>query len=105
LSELKPRTTDSEQTQQASPIETLTQSLTPAQTDAETMPDDPQSAMEKAFLAEHLWYRGYRWADLKFMPEAEVKELMTAASQYASLKLAQVESTARFREKLHRPSA
>jgi nucleotide-binding universal stress UspA family protein len=104
LSELKPRTTGSEQTEQQYPVEAVVQPLTTDQAEVEAIPDDPQSVMEKALMAEYLWHRGHRFADLKQLPQAEVKELMTEASQYASLKLAQVESTAHFREKLKRPS-
>jgi vacuolar-type H+-ATPase catalytic subunit A/Vma1 len=64
----------------------------------------PQSVMEKAFLADYLQQKGYYLADLRELPPEKAKALMVAASQYASLKLAQVESTAHFREKLHRPS-
>jgi nucleotide-binding universal stress UspA family protein len=64
----------------------------------------PQSVMEKAFLADYLQQKGYRLADLRNLPPDKAKALMTAASQHASLKLAQMESTAHFREKLHRPA-
>lgn len=65
--------------------------------------EGPQSAMEKLLLEEYLRNKGYHLADLKRLPEAQAKALMTEASQYASLKLAQVESTVHFREKIRGP--
>ncbi|HRQ38107.1 MAG TPA: hypothetical protein PLD25_09350 [Chloroflexota bacterium] len=65
--------------------------------------DGPQSAMEKMLLEEYLHSQGYSLADLQKLPEVQAKELMTQACKYASLKLAQVESTAHFREKIRGP--
>lgn len=67
------------------------------------MKDGPQSAMEKMLLEEFLASKGYQMADLQHLPEDEVRVLMTEACQYASLRLAQVESTAHLREKIHIP--
>lgn len=66
--------------------------------------EGPQSAMEKLLLEEYLHKNGYSLADLDTLPEAEAKRVMTEACQYASLRLAQVESTAHFREKIRGPS-
>lgn len=65
--------------------------------------DGPQSVLEKAFLEAYLLKRGYCLSDLADLPEKKAKELMTQASRYASLKLAMLESTAHFREKIQRP--
>ena len=65
--------------------------------------DGPQSAMEKLFIEEYLQRKGYTLADLKNLPKQQAKELMTGACRYASMKLAQVESTARFRENIRWP--
>jgi hypothetical protein len=62
----------------------------------------PESALERVLLEEYLSSKGYHLADLNQLPEQEVKRLMTEASRYASLKLAQVESTAHFREEIRR---
>lgn len=67
------------------------------------MKDGPQSVMEKSLLEAYLQQKGYQLADLANMPEAHAKALMTEACLYASLKMAQVESTAHFREKIHWP--
>lgn len=60
-----------------------------------------QAVMEKALLVEYLHHKGHSLADLNSLPEPEAKALMAAASQYASLKMAQVEATSRLYEKLH----
>jgi len=71
---------------------------------AECMQEGTQSAMEKALLEEYLRSKGHSLADLKTMPPERAKALMIEACQYASLKLAQVESKAGFREKIRGPS-
>ena len=66
--------------------------------------EGPQSAMEKMLLEEFLRGKGYSLTDLNTLPQAQVKALMSEACQYASLRLAQVESTAHFREKIRGPA-
>jgi hypothetical protein len=75
----------------------------PEKTISDPIKDGPQSAMEKALLEAYLQQKGYHLADLAELPEAQIKALMTEASQYASLRLAEVESMAHFREKIHQP--
>ena len=70
----------------------------------ESIRDGPESTMEKTLLEEYLRSRGYSFKDLCELPEEEAKALMIEACKYASLKLAQVESTAHFREKIRGPS-
>jgi hypothetical protein len=69
----------------------------------DSIKDGPQSAMEKALLEAYLNQKGHHLTDLADLPEEEAKALMTQASQYASLRLAEVESIAHFREKIHLP--
>jgi hypothetical protein len=69
----------------------------------ESIRDGPQSKMEKTLLEEYLQSKGYRFSDLCKLPEEEAKTLMIEACKYASLKLAQVESTAHIREKIRWP--
>lgn len=71
---------------------------------ADCMKEGSQSAMEKTFLQEYLRNHGYSLADLKTLPPEKAKALMTEACKYASLKLAQVESKAGFRDKIRGPS-
>ncbi len=70
----------------------------------ESFRDGPQARMEKALLEEYLQTRGYSFKDLGELPEEEAKSLMIKACKYASVKLAQVESAARFRETIREPS-
>ena len=70
----------------------------------DTIRDGPQSKMEKTLLEQYLKTRGYSFKDLCDLPEEEAKSLMIEACKYASLKLAQVESAARFRETIREPS-
>ena len=67
--------------------------------------EGPQSALEIRFIKEYLLEKGYRLADLQKLPEAEAKQLMSDACKYASLKLAEVESRAQFREDIRGPSS
>lgn len=66
--------------------------------------EGPQSVMERMLLEEYLRGKGYQLKDLHTLPEEQAKVLMTEASQYASLKMAQVESSAHFREKIRGPA-
>jgi hypothetical protein len=66
--------------------------------------EGPQAAMEKALIEAYLKAKGYSLKDLHELPEEQAKALMTEACEYASLRLAQVESTAHFRDKIHKPS-
>ena len=56
-----------------------------------------QSALERKFIEQYLNSRGYRSEDLKDLPAPLSRRLITEASRYASLKLAEIESKARFR--------
>lgn len=67
---------------------------------AECTKEGPQSEIERALLEEFLARQGLSLQDLKSLPPERVKALMTEACKYASLKLAQLESKAGFREKI-----
>ena len=67
--------------------------------------EGPQSALEIRIIKEYLLEKGYRLADLQKLQEAEAKQLMSDACKYASLKLAEVESRAQFREDIRGPSS
>ncbi len=70
----------------------------------ECLSEGPQSALERRFIREYLLDKGYRMEDLPKLPAEEAKKLMREACQYASLKLAEVESRAQFREEIRGPS-
>ena len=61
-----------------------------------------QSALERKFIEQYLDSRGYRVGDLKDLPVNISRRLLTEASKYASLKLAEIESRAQFRKRIHR---
>lgn len=71
---------------------------------ADCMKEGPQSEIERSLLEEFLSRRGLTLVDLNKLPAEQAKALMTEACQYASLKLAQLESKAGFREKIRGPS-
>lgn len=62
--------------------------------------EGPQWAMAKQLMEEYLDKQGYSLADLKNLPPEKAKALRIEACNYASLKLAQVESKVGFREKI-----
>jgi hypothetical protein len=63
----------------------------------------PESALERNLIREYLHGQGYSLEDLRRLPAEEVKVLMKKACRYAALKLAEVESKAKFRREIHRP--
>jgi len=65
--------------------------------------EGPQSVMERMLLEEFLRGKGYQLKELHCLPPEQAKMLMTEASKYASLKMAQVESSAHFRDKIRGP--
>jgi hypothetical protein len=66
--------------------------------------DGPQSALERHLIEEYLQNKGYSPEDLTKLPRDIAKQLMREACRYASLKLAEVESRAQFREEIRGPS-
>jgi len=63
--------------------------------------DDMHAYLEKALIEAYLHGRGYSLEALKDLPEAEAKELMKAASTYASSQLADMEGKAHIVQELH----
>lgn len=63
--------------------------------------EDPNAMLEKALIEEYLREKGYSHEDLKKLPAELVEKLMKEASQYASLKLEEVEARAHFVKELH----
>ena len=71
----------------------------------EVIAERPQSVLERRIIKEYLHDKGYRLEELKKLPEEEAKQLMSEACIYASLKLAEIESRAKFREEIRGPSS
>ena len=66
--------------------------------------EGPQSALERNYIEEFLQSQGASLKILGKLPKEEQQHLMREASKYASLKLAEVESRAKFRDDIHAPS-
>lgn len=63
--------------------------------------EDPNAMLEKALIEEFLKQKGYTHEDLKKLPAELVEKLMKEASQYASLKMEEVEARAHLVKELH----
>lgn len=57
--------------------------------------------LEKMYLEEFLRSRGYTWETLNALPEFDRKKIMTEASTFVGVKLAEVESKAHIADELH----
>jgi hypothetical protein len=62
---------------------------------------DPESTLERAFIAEYLERHGHSLANLHDLPATEAAKLMAAASIYASAKLSEVEARAHYVHDIH----
>lgn len=74
------------------------------QNNRESATEGPQSALEKKYIVEYLESKGLNLDNLARLPKDEMEQLMREACQYASLKLAEVESRAKFRHEINAPS-
>ena len=63
--------------------------------------EDRNALLENALIDEYLKEKGYSHEDLKKLPADLVEKLMKEASQYASLKMEEVEARAHFVKELH----
>ncbi len=63
--------------------------------------EDRNALLERALIKEYLFEKGYSLEDIKKMPAGVVEKLMKEASQYASLKMEEVEARAHFIKELH----
>jgi len=61
---------------------------------------DIRALLEKGLIDEYLKDKGYDRGSLKKLPEDEAHRLMTEASIYASGKLAEIETKARYKQNL-----
>ncbi|RIK40552.1 MAG: hypothetical protein DCC55_14605 [Chloroflexi bacterium] len=62
---------------------------------------DPHAEVEKMYIAEYLKAKGYSLAEIANLPAERAKALLEAASLYASLRLAELETGAALVDKLH----
>jgi len=63
----------------------------------------PQSVLERTLVAEYLLSKGYLVSDLNKLPPQVVKSLMEEACQHATLRLAEIESGAKFHKIIRLP--
>lgn len=75
--------------------------MTKPENDNKESTEDIHAYLEETLIASYLKDKGYDLKKLKDLPEAEVKQLLTEASTYASNKLAEVELRAHFIQELH----
>jgi len=66
--------------------------------------EGPQSALERKYIQEFLETKGFNLESLSELPKDEIQHLMREACKYASLKLAEVESRAKFRHDINAPT-
>jgi len=71
----------------------LTENIEPIQ--------DRSALLENSLIEEYLKQKGYSYEDLKKLPAELVEKLMKEASQYASLKMEEVQARAHFVKELH----
>lgn len=71
--------------------------------DSLILPGEP-SSLEQNLIKEYLRSKGYQLPDLKRLPIDTVQGLMREACIYAALKLAEIESRAKFRKKIEAPA-
>jgi len=67
--------------------------------------EDRNAFLEKALMEEYLREKGYLLKEIKNLPAETAGKLMREASQYASLKLEEVEARAHFIKELHDDAA
>lgn len=65
--------------------------------------EGPQSVLERTLIAEYLLGKGYLTSDLKELPPQLAKSLMREACRFADLRLAEIESRAKFQQKIRLP--
>lgn len=75
--------------------------MTTKQTEKTEPVEDRNAFLEKALIEEYLHEKGYSLEGLKKLPAEIAEKLMKEASQYASLKLEEVEARAHFIKELH----
>ena len=63
--------------------------------------EDRSALLENSLIEEYLKQKGYSYEDLKKLPAELVEKLMKEASQYASLKMEEVQARAHFVKELH----
>lgn len=63
----------------------------------------PQSRLERKYLEEYLQSKGYTLESIRNLAREERRQLLIEACTYASLKLANIEAKAKFKEDIQTP--
>ncbi len=63
--------------------------------------EDPTAKLEKMYIEEYLRTQGHTWESVHALSDEERRRILTEASTYASVKLAEVEGKAKVIEDLH----
>jgi hypothetical protein len=70
--------------------------------EANTSPaKNPEADLEKMYIEKYLQEKGYSPKELATLSEQDARRLMIEASQYASLKLEELEARARLHAETH----
>jgi hypothetical protein len=70
--------------------------------DEDSIFEGPESALERMLIESYLKEKGFSSIkELRKLPKDEAKQFMMEACRYASLKLAEIESTDRFQKDIH----
>jgi hypothetical protein len=65
------------------------------------MMQDPTAQLGQVYIEEYLHSKGFTWESVCKLPKDDAKKLMTDASTYAALKLAEVYARGHTIEELH----
>ena len=79
--------------------------MTTKQTEKTEPVEDRNTFLEKALIEEYLREKGYSMEEFKKLPAEVAEKLMKEASQYASLKMEEVQARAHFIKELHDDSS
>ncbi len=63
--------------------------------------EDPTAKLERMYVEEYLKTKGHTWKSVHALSDAERKRILTEASTYAAVKLAEVEGKAKVIDELH----
>ncbi|MBI5965679.1 MAG: hypothetical protein HY863_19555 [Chloroflexi bacterium] len=74
--------------------------MTTKQTEQTEPVEDRNALLERALIEEYLREKGYSMDEFRRLPADVVEKLMKEASQYASLKMEEVEARAHFIKEL-----
>ena len=64
---------------------------------------DPDGPLEQQLIDEYLEFRGQTRHSVRDLPEAQALRLLRGASDYASLRLAEIDARAHHVDAIHRP--